>query len=149
MPTFTLDWFEILLNGIIFQVPNWFGFTEEAFNQLKSDLKANGLIERNQVKLIRNKKQDVLLNQSLGKLNAVRDIFKAEYQALGSNLRQLVLTDFIRKDFQVHLGDENAQFTQLGVLSYFESIRREMIEQILDSTYSCIDRKFSDYSNFS
>ncbi|MTQ85344.1 restriction endonuclease subunit R [Streptococcus salivarius] len=129
LPTFTLDWFEILLNGIIFQVPNWFGFTEEAFTQLKSDLKANGLIERNQVKLIRNKKQDVLLNQSLGKLNAVRDIFKAEYQALGTNLRQLVLTDFIRKDFQVHLGDKIAQFTQLGVLSYFESIRREMIEQ--------------------
>ena len=129
LPTFTLEWFETLLNGIIFQVPNWFGFTEEAFNQLKSDLKANGLIERNQVKLIRNKKQDVLLNQSLGKLNAVRDIFKAEYQSLGNNLRQLVLTDFIRKDFQIHLGDNSAQFTQLGVLSYFESIRREMIEQ--------------------
>lgn len=129
LPTFTLEWFETLLNGIIFQVPNWFGFTEEALNQLKSDLKANGLIERNQVKLIRNKKQDVLLNQSLGKLNAVRDIFKAEYQALGSNLRQLVLTDFIRKDFQIHLGDNNAEFAQLGVLSYFESIRREIIKQ--------------------
>ena len=127
--TFTLEWFETLLNGVIFQVPNWYGFTEEAFNQLKSDLKANGLIERNQVKLIRNKKQDVLLNQSLGKLNAVRDIFKAEYQSLGNNLRQLVLTDFIRKDFQIHLGDNSAQFTQLGVLSYFESIRREIIEQ--------------------
>ena len=129
LPTFTLDWYEILLNGVIFQVPHWFGFTEEAFNQLKSDLKANGLIERNQVKLIRNKKQDVLLNQSLGKLNAVRDIFKAEYHSLGNNLRQLVLTDFIRKDFQIHLGDNSAQFTQLGVLSYFESIRREIIEQ--------------------
>ena len=129
LPTFTLDWFETLLNGVIFKVPNWYGFTEEAFNQLKSDLKANGLIERNQVKLIRNKKQDVLLNQSLGKLNAVRDIFKAEYQALGSNLRQLVLTDFIRKDFQIHLGDNNAEFAQLGVLSYFESIRREIIKQ--------------------
>lgn len=129
LPTFTLEWFETLLNGVIFQVPNWYGFTEEAFNQLKSDLKANGLIERNQVKLIRNKKQDVLLNQSLGKLNAVRDIFKAEYHSLGNNLRQLVLTDFIRKDFQIHLGDNSAQFTQLGVLSYFESIRREIIEQ--------------------
>ena len=129
LPTFTLEWFETLLNGVIFQVPNWYGFTEEAFNQLKSDLKANGLIERNQVKLIRNKKQDVLLNQSLGKLNAVRDIFKAEYHSLENNLRQLVLTDFIRKDFQIHLGDNSAQFTQLGVLSYFESIRREIIEQ--------------------
>ena len=65
----------------------------------------------------------------MGKLNAVRDIFKAEYQSLRNNLRQLVLTDFIRKDFQIHLGDNSAQFTQLGVLSYFESIRREIIEQ--------------------
>ena len=129
LPAFSLDWFETLLNGIIFQVPNWFTFTEEALNQIKSDLKANGLIERNQVKLIRNKKQDVLLNQSLGKLKATRDIFKAEYQALGNELRQLVLTDFIRKDFQSHLGDDKAEFTQLGVLSYFESIRREMLEQ--------------------
>ena len=129
LPAFTLDWYETLLNGVIFQVPHWFGFTEEAFNQLKRDLKAIGLIERNQVKLIRNKKQDVLLNQSLGKLNAVRDIFNAEYQALGNSLRQLVLTDFIRKDFQVHLGDDQAQFTQLGVLSYFESIRREMVKE--------------------
>jgi len=129
LPAFSLGWFETLLNGIIFQVPNWFTFTEEALDQIKSDLKANGLIERNQVKLIRNKKQDVLLNQSLGKLKATRDIFKAEYQALGNELRQLVLTDFIRKDFQSHLGDDKAEFTQLGVLSYFESIRREMLEQ--------------------
>lgn len=129
LPAFSHGWFETLLNGIIFQVPNWFTFTEEALDQIKSDLKANGLIERNQVKLIRNKKQDVLLNQSLGKLKATRDIFKAEYQALGNDLRQLVLTDFIRKDFQSHLGDDKAEFTQLGVLSYFESIRREMLEQ--------------------
>ena len=129
LPAFSHGWFETLLNGIIFQVPNWFTFTEEALDQIKSDLKANGLIERNQVKLIRNKKQDVLLNQSLGKLKATRDIFKAEYQALGNELRQLVLTDFIRKDFQSHLGDDKAEFTQLGVLSYFESIRREMLEQ--------------------
>ena len=129
LPAFTLEWFETLLNGVIFQVPHWFEVTEEDFNQLKSDLKANGLIERNQIKLIRNKKQDVLLNQSLGKLNAVRDIFKAEYQALGDDLRQLVLTDFIRKDFQSHLGDDKAELTQLGVLSYFESIRRELVKE--------------------
>lgn len=129
LPAFSLEWFETLLNGIVFQVPNWFTFTEETLDQIKSDLKATGLIERNQVKLIRNKKQDVLLNQSLGKLKAIRDIFKAEYQALGDDLRQLVLTDFIRKDFQSHLGDDKVEFTQLGVLSYFESIRREMLDQ--------------------
>ena len=80
LPAFSLEWFETLLNGIVFQVPRWFTFTEETLDQIKSDLKATGLIERKQVKLIRNKKQDVLLNQSLGKLKATRDIFKAEYK---------------------------------------------------------------------
>ena len=128
LPSFTLDWLEILLQGLLFQVPHWYNLPEEYEKQLLHELKAASLIDRKQVKLVRNKKQDLLLNQSLGKLNAVREIFKAEYQALGSQLRQLVLTDYIRQDFEVHLGDKDAQFTQLGVLSYFESIRRESIE---------------------
>ena len=129
LPAFTLDWLEILLQGLLFQVPHWYNLPEEYEKQLLHELKAASLIDRKQVKLVRNKKQDLLLNQSLGKLNAVREIFKAEYQALGSQLRQLVLTDYIRQDFEVHLGDQGAQFTQLGVLSYFESIRRESLEQ--------------------
>ena len=110
-------------------LPHWYNLPEEYEKQLLHELKAASLIDRKQVKLVRNKKQDLLLNQSLGKLNAVREIFKAEYQALGSQLRQLVLTDYIRQDFEVHLGDKDVQFTQLGVLSYFESIRRESLEQ--------------------
>lgn len=129
LPAFTMDWLEILLQGLLFQVPHWYNLPEEYEKQLLHELKAASLIDRKQVKLVRNKKQDLLLNQSLGKLNAVREIFKAEYQALGSQLRQLVLTDYIRQDFEVHLGDKDAQFTQLGVLSYFESIRRESLEQ--------------------
>lgn len=129
LPAFTLDWLEILLQGLLFQVPHWYNLPEEYEKQLLHELKAASLIDRKQVKLVRNKKQDLLLNQSLGKLNAVREIFKTEYQALGSRLRQLVLTDYIRQDFEVHLGDKDAQFTQLGVLSYFESIRRESLEQ--------------------
>ena len=123
-----MDWLEILLQGLLFQVPHWYNLPEEYEKQVLHELKAASLIDRKQVKLVRNKKQDLLLNQSLGKLNAVREIFKAEYQALGSQLRQLVLTDYIRQDFEVHLGDKDAQFTQLGVLSYFESIRRESLE---------------------
>ena len=129
LPAFTLDWLEILLQGLLFQVPHWYNLPEEYEKQLLHELKAASLIDRKQVKLVRNKKQDLLLNQSLGKLNAVREIFKAEHQALGSRLRQLVLTDYIRQDFEVHLGDKDSQFTQLGVLSYFESIRRESLEQ--------------------
>ena len=132
LPMFDLAWFEILLQGMVFDVPHWYDLSEEDLKELKSELKSLGLIDRKQVQLCRNKKIDQLLNQSLGKLNAVRDIFKAEHETLGSELRQLILTDFIRKDFEVHLGNPEVQYSQLGVLPYFEVLRRELMEQQLD-----------------
>ncbi len=132
LPMFDLAWFEILLQGMLFDVPHWYDLSEEALKELKSELKSLGLIDRKQVQLCRNKKIDQLLNQSLGKLNAVRDIFKAEHETLGSELRQLILTDFIRKDFEAHLGNPEVQYSQLGVLPYFEVLRREFEEQQLD-----------------
>ncbi|WP_298647328.1 DEAD/DEAH box helicase family protein [uncultured Granulicatella sp.] len=132
LPMFDLAWFEILLQGMLFDVPHWYDLSEEDLKELKSELKSLGLIDRKQVQLCRNKKIDQLLNQSLGKLNAVRDIFKVEYETLGGNLRQLILTDFIRKDFEAHLGNPKVQYSQLGVLPYFEVLRRELVEQQLD-----------------
>ncbi|MCP9467716.1 MAG: DEAD/DEAH box helicase family protein, partial [Candidatus Granulicatella sp. P6S_S16_bin.50.1] len=132
LPTFDLAWFEILLQGMLFDVPHWYDLSEEDCKELKHELKSLGLIDRKQVQLLRNKQLDQLLNQSLGKLNAVRDIFKAEYETLGSELRQLILTDFIRKDFEVHLGNPEVQYSQLGVLPYFEVLRRELVEQQLN-----------------
>lgn len=132
LPMFDLAWFEILLQGMVFDVPHWYNLSEEDLKELKSELKSLGLIDRKQVQLCRNKKIDQLLNQSLGKLNAVRDIFKAEHETLGSELRQLILTDFIRKDFEAHLGNPEVQYSQLGVLPYFEVLRRELVEQQLD-----------------
>lgn len=132
LPMFDLAWFEILLQGMLFDVPHWYDLSEEDLKELKSELKSLGLIDRKQVQLCRNKKIDQLLNQSLGKLNAVRDIFKAEYETLGSDLRQLILTDFIRKDFEAHLGNPEVQYSQLGVLPYFEVLRRELMKQQLD-----------------
>ena len=132
LPTFDLAWFEILLQGMLFDVPHWYDLSEEDCKELKHELKSLGLIERKQVQLLRNKQLDQLLNQSLGKLNAVREIFKTEYETLGNDLRQLILTDFIRKDFEVHLGNPEVQYSQLGVLPYFEVLRRELVEHQLD-----------------
>ena len=129
LPPLNLEWFEILLQGALFTVPHWYDFTKDEVKQIKHQLRSAGLIERKQVKLCRNKERDLLLTQSLGKLKAVQEIFSSEYQSLGANLRQLILTDYIRKDFEPRLGDENAKLTQLGTLSFFESIRRETVKQ--------------------
>ena len=124
-------------------------YPKKTVKELKHELKSLGLIDRKQVQLLRNKQLDQLLNQSLGKLNAVRDIFKAEYETLGSELRQLILTDFIRKDFEVHLGNPEVQYSQLGVLPYFEVLRRELVEQQLDVPVAVLNRKSRNYSNSS
>nr|MBW8204104.1 helicase [Streptococcus oralis] len=94
-----------------------------------ADLKARGLVEKRQVYLVKSKASDQLLTQSLGKLSAIVDIFLTEYESLGQELRQLVLADYIRKDFATYLGDNQATISQLGVLPYFESIRRKAQEQ--------------------
>ncbi len=39
------------------------------------------------------------------------------------------MADYIRKDFASYLGDDQAPITQLGVLPYFETIRRSAQKQ--------------------
>ena len=50
-----MDWLEILLQGLLFQVPHWYNLPEEYEKQLLHELKAASLIDRKQIKLVRNK----------------------------------------------------------------------------------------------
>ena len=136
-----MDWLEILLQGLLFQVPHWYNLPEEYEKQVLHELKAASLIDRKQVNWSATKTRPSA--QPIPRKTQCRfgEIFKAEYQALGSQLRQLVLTDYIRQDFEVHLGDKDVQFTQWGVLSYFESIRRESLEQATPPAIAVLDRQ--------
>ena len=129
LPPLTSYWLETLLQSMLYQTPDWYEDLDGYKKKLEADLKARGLVEKRQVYLVKSKASDQLLTQSLGKLSAVADIFLTEYESLGQELRQLVLADYIRKDFATYLGDNQATISQLGVLPYFESIRRKAQEQ--------------------
>ena len=129
LPALTSYWLETLLQSILYQTPAWYEDPDGYRKKLEADLKARGLVEKRQVYLVKSKASEQLLTQSLGKLSAIADIFWAEYESLGQELRQLVLADYIRKDFATYLGDNQATISQLGVLPYFESIRRKAQEQ--------------------
>ena len=128
LPQVNSYWLELLLQSILYQTPDWYEDSNGFRGKLESELKACGLIEQRQVSLVKSKSRDKILNQSLGKLSAIADIFWTEYESLGQELRQLVLADYIRKDFATYLGDDQATISQLGVLPYFESIRRKAQE---------------------
>ena len=129
LPSLNYYWMEVLLQGILYQTPDWYQVRPDYIKEIERDMKARGLIDKRQLFLVRNKINDQILNQSLGKLSGIADIFANEYASLGKDLRQLVLADYIRKDFANYLGDDQAPISQLGVLPYFESIRRSAQKQ--------------------
>ena len=129
LPSLNYYWMEVLLQGVLYQTPDWYQASPDYIKEIERDMKARGLIDKRQLFLVRNKINDQILNQSLGKLSGIADIFATEYASLGKDLRQLVLADYIRKDFANYLGDDQAPISQLGVLPYFESIRRSAQKQ--------------------
>ncbi|EIF38423.1 DEAD/DEAH box helicase family protein [Streptococcus sp. SK140] len=129
LPALNYYWLEVLLQGLLYQTPDWYENPQETKKKIEAELKSRGLIEKRQVFLVKSKANDQILNQSLGKLSGIADIFATEYASLGKDLRQLVLADYIRKDFANYLGDDQAPITQLGVLPYFEIIRRSAQKQ--------------------
>lgn len=129
LPSLNYYWMEVLLQGVLYQTPDWYQASPDYIKEIERDMKARGLIDKRQLFLVRNKINDQILNQSLGKLSGIADIFATEYASLGKDLRQLVLADYIRKDFANYLGNDQAAITQLGVLPYFESIRRSAQKQ--------------------
>ena len=129
LPALNYYWLEVLLQGLLYQTPDWYEDPQETKKKIETELKSRGLIEKRQVFLVKSKANDKILNQSLGKLAGIASIFETEYASLGQDLRQLVLADYIRKDFANYLGDDQAPITQLGVLPYFETIRRSAQKQ--------------------
>ncbi|KXU12783.1 hypothetical protein SINDD18_01262 [Streptococcus infantis] len=129
LPALNYYWLEVLLQGLLYQTPDWYEDPQGTKKKIEAELKSRGLIEKRQVFLVKSKANDQILNQSLGKLAGIASIFETEYASLGQDLRQLVLADYIRKDFASYLGDDQAPITQLGVLPYFETIRRSAQKQ--------------------
>lgn len=62
---------------------------------------------------------------SKGKCESIKQIIFHEYQNLKDDLRLLILTDYIRKEYESSLGDETKDVNNLGVIPFFEQLRRE------------------------
>ena len=61
------------------------------------------VIEKKKVILTKSAAVEKLLTNSLGKANSIRDIVFSEYDSMGSSLRLLILTDYIRKEYETRI----------------------------------------------
>lgn len=125
IPAMETMWLEKILQGFLYEDADAYDCAKEYREQLENEVKAQGLIEKRKVALAANEKIEKLLTTSKGKCRSIGAIVESEYQNMGSNLRLLILTDYIRKEYEKAVGDEESDVVSLGVLPFFEMLRRQ------------------------
>lgn len=133
LPQISLKWLEILLQGFLYEDTASYSCDEAYREQMIQLLKSHGLIQRNKVSLTVNDNVNKLLINSKGKINSIVTIVEQEFQSLGSGLRLLILTDYIKKEYLTALGNEEKSVNELGVVPIFENIRRAFSKDQKDS----------------
>ena len=97
LPAMGAKWMERLLQGFLYDDSDSYLCDKVYREMLIDQLKSQGLIEKKKVILTKSAAVEKLLTNSLGKANSIRDIVFSEYDSMGSSLRLLILTDYIRK----------------------------------------------------
>lgn len=125
LPKLSATWLETLLQGFLYDDTESYACTEEYREWLINEVKAEGLIEKKKVTLATTEAVEKLLISSKGKCESIKQIVINEYQDIGPQLRMLILTDYIRKEYEKSIGVLENDVTALGVIPFFEQIRRE------------------------
>ena len=118
-------WMETLLQGFLYDDADSYEVAEEYREELIRKLKAAGLIEKRKVCLQMNSSLEKMLISSVGKCESIKKIVRSEYASLGKKLRLLILSDYIRREYLSALGNEEKDVASLGVLPFFEQLRRD------------------------
>ena len=123
-PKLDKEWLEILLAGCFYTHAKSLAEHKELFHRLLRDAKRADVVDRRAVSLKSSTNIARLLIRSASKLRSIEDIVRLESEALGPNLRMVILTDHIRRaDFPKDEADVKP-VKRLGVVPIFEQIRR-------------------------
>ena len=125
LPQMKTSWMELLLQGFLYSDVESYACDEEYRKNLTSYLKAQGLIEKRKISFTTTPSIEKLLMTSKGKCESIKAIVKHEYESAGKDLRLLILTDYIRKEYEKAIGG-NEDVIALGVIPFFEQLRREL-----------------------
>lgn len=125
LPEMNVSWMELLLQGFLYEDVENFTCEDSYRKDLISYLKAEGLIDRKKISFTTTPAIEKLLTTSKGKCKSIKEIVAHEYATDGKGLRLLVLTDYIRKEYENAVGTD-ADVTAIGVIPFFEQLRRSV-----------------------
>ncbi|MBN8785694.1 MAG: DEAD/DEAH box helicase family protein, partial [Terrimonas sp.] len=125
IPKLDYGWMETLLDFYLYKEKEYFKAFEEHQILLENKLRRYGAIERRQINFSHNKRVTGFLTSSISKLNGIKRIVDFEYAQLGKDLRLVILSDFIRKEFFLNTKENNVELNKIGIIPIFEKLRRE------------------------
>lgn len=125
IPNLDYEWMETLLEFYLYKEKKHFKAFEQHQKMLENRLRRYGAIEKRQVNFLHNRRVTGFLTSSISKLNGIKDIVDFEYKQLGKDLRLVILSDFIRKEFYINAPKNHLELNKIGVIPIFEKLRRE------------------------
>lgn len=128
IPEFDFFWFEELLDFYLFVDGIDFKDSEEHRTDLENRLRRHGFIDKKRVSFFENKNLSQILNSSIGKLQGIKEIADFEYSVLKEDLKMVILTDFIKKEYLTNEKTNTFDLDKMGAISIFEKLRRENLQ---------------------
>ncbi|SDQ30184.1 Type III restriction enzyme, res subunit [Chryseobacterium soldanellicola] len=125
VPHFDFFWLEELIDFYLFVDEINFKQFEKHRTNLENRLRRNGFLEKKMVSFFNNKNLTQIFNSSIGKLQGIKEVVDFEYSILRDNLKMVILTDFIKKEFLTNNIQNNFELDKIGAISIFEKLRRE------------------------
>ncbi len=130
VPELSFEWIEILLTFYLYLDQESFGKYKDHQEKLINKLKRNGAMERRSVNFRYNRKINAFLGSSISKLKSINQIVDFERSQLGKDLRMVILTDYIRKEYLVNGPKNELELDKIGVMPIFEKLRRTNKKQL-------------------
>lgn len=122
-PELDLHWLGILFQHLLVSDREQLLEQEKYILTLEKRLRKLNVFERNSVDFIGENLLYKSLSNSPSKLKSIVSIVNAERKSLKTDLRCVILTDYIRKEFLNTTDEDIADINKIGVLPIFQYIR--------------------------
>lgn len=125
-PELDLKWLEVLFKNLLVVDRGVLVEYESYLLKLEKELRKINVFEKNRVNFIGENLLYKSLSNSPSKLKSIVKIVQTEREGLKEDLRCVILTDYIRKEF---LNTEISEINRIGVVSIFQFIRNQTQHQ--------------------
>lgn len=122
-PDFTLEWVQVLLQNVLINDRSNFEDYESYLKSLENRLRRMNCVTNKRIDLIGESLLYQSLTKSPSKLKSIVTVVKSEYDHLRENLRCVILTDYIRKEFCSTQNDQVSSINKIGVIPIFQYLR--------------------------